>query len=311
MEDRIIVFGCGNVGREALHYYGRENVFAFCDNYYKETVYEGIPVIKISDLAGMSNCRLVLAVRRINALQSIEKQLHELNLPFTLFDDDLLGKKRDVNELFSWIYKNNAWGSASEGEDFYSGNGSHDEDIIRPYIQLVRTMIQLNEIENVVEIGCGDFFIMRQVLMGFDRIHYCGIDVVDSLIDYNQQKYGDSNTCFSCFDASDDSCHMPEGDLLIIRQVLQHLDNASILKILKKTDNYKYVLITEHISADKEAIKNLDKPVSAGTRLYKNSGVYLDAPPFNVENCVNLLSIQASEGIIRTSLIVNKGKQSR
>jgi hypothetical protein len=40
---------------------------------------------------------------------------------------------------------------------------------------------------------------------------------------------------------------LPEAELIVVRQVLQHLDNKSIATILEKCKKYKYALITESI----------------------------------------------------------------
>ena len=67
---------------------------------------------------------------------------------------------------------------------------------------------------------------------------------------------------------------------MIIRQVLQHLDNKSITKILDKIKSYKYVIITEHIPKN-IFIPNIDKSIGLTTRLEFNSGINIEIEPFN------------------------------
>ena len=67
---------------------------------------------------------------------------------------------------------------------------------------------------------------------------------------------------------------------MIIRQVLQHLDNKSIIKILNKIKSYKYAIITEHIPKN-IFIPNIDKNIGLTTRLEFNSGINVEIEPFN------------------------------
>ena len=135
---------------------------------------------------------------------------------------------------------------------------------------------------------------------------YRGIDVVDDLIEHNKKTFGDENTTFECIDVSQDGVMIPEGDLLIIRQVLQHLSNADIQKILQKSFRFKYILVTEHIIEGPNVIPNLEIPqVGFTTRGSIGSGVYIEYPPYNYKNVVHLLKIYQYGAPIRTSLIIN------
>ena len=76
---------------------------------------------------------------------------------------------------------------------------------------------------------------------------------------------------------------LPDGDVCFVRQVLQHLSNDQILKILPKLAAYKYVFVTEHIpTRTKSYTPNVDNPHGPDVRLYWNSGVFLEQPPFSV-----------------------------
>ena len=75
---------------------------------------------------------------------------------------------------------------------------------------------------------------------------------------------------------------MPTGDCAILRQVLQHLSNKEIQNILDKLNNYKYVILTEHLP-NEQFEPNIDIISGQGIRLKKKSGVDVLAPPFNFE----------------------------
>lgn len=304
-----ILFCAGKVGRRVLAEYGKKDVLAFCDNNLTlhGTYIDGVKVISFSELLNIANnVEVILCTSDIDNVQYITKQLETHGISYRHYNE-LDTNHSNIKASFTKIYENNEWGTGETR--YYSGSGSHEEDIINPYIRLVYDFIQNNDVKNIVEIGCGDFYIMNRILLMTAKygmqVSYSGLDVVEDLIKYNNNKYGNDNISFFCADAISDSCHMPEGDLLIIRQVLQHLDNASIMKILDKISGYRYVLITEHIYEGKDAIFNVDKKIDESIRLNMLSGVYLEKSPYNYKNIAHLLRVPEDGGIIRTSLIIN------
>lgn len=216
---------------------------------------------------------------------------------------------RSNTEIFSNIYTNKLWGGAENSEKFMSGPGSHDENIIIPYINLLLQIVVFNDIRSITDVGCGDFWIMRHVIAHLEKIghkiNYSGIDVVEDLVNYNNERFGTENIKFYCLDASEKDKRLPKGDMIIIRQVLQHLNNVDVERILTKADKFKFALITEHIYEGEGVIPNLDNNRNGDIRLGFKSGIYLEKPPFNYSNVVHLLKIAQYGGIIRTSLIIN------
>ena len=148
---------------------------------------------------------------------------------------------------------------------------------------------------------------MRRVFEFLDQnkfnYFYTGIDVVEALIKYNAETFKAVNKRFICMNAADDE-PLPDGELLIIRQVLQHLSNADIKKILDKANKFKFMFITEHIYDGPDAVYNVDKQTDTTIRLRHKSGIYLEHAPFNCKNIVHLLKIPGN-GVIRSSLIIN------
>lgn len=132
----------------------------------------------------------------------------------------------------------------------------------------------------MVDLGCGDFKVASQWIT--EHIRYEGIDIVPELVNYNNEKNGRENIHFQCLDIVTDE--LPDGELCLVRQVLQHLSNSEISQILNKLKKYKYVIVTEHITAKEYAHKyNIDKEHGSCTRVLKQSGVYLDEAPFNMK----------------------------
>jgi hypothetical protein len=185
---------------------------------------------------------------------------------------------RTVQDVFTDIYRDKKWGG--KNANFFSGDGS-TEAVIQPYVQLIIDFLKANAAAKpkVIDLGCGDFEVGRQLISYCSE--YMGIDIVPALIERHQcSGYGDHVT-FRCMNIIDDP--LPSGDICFLRQVLQHLSNAEITKILPKLEQYKAVFITEHYPSDNpQIVPNKDIVHGSGIRLYANSGVYLNQPPFNI-----------------------------
>lgn len=213
--------------------------------------------------------------------------------------------------IFSKIYTKNGWGG-KKGE-FYSGPGSHNPSIVG-YTKIVSDFILANQIHTIVEIGCGDFNVSNNILKSLEIVNheynYVGYDVVKPLIALNKSLYGTPKIEFVC----KDSCvgRIKDGDLLIIRQVLQHLNNKSIKQVVDKFVNYKYIIFTEHQPSEKYSdliVPNKDQQTGVSIRLRYKSAVYLDQAPFNCIIDSKLFEIlqwvYGLEAYINTFLIIN------
>lgn len=177
--------------------------------------------------------------------------------------------------VMSQIYEQHLWGGNQF--DFYSGDGSHNTVITEPYLKAVIGFLKSHsKPQTVCDLGCGDFNI-GQHLVEYCEL-YTAIDVVESLIERNKTKFRRSNLEFQCLDITKDE--IPIADCAIIRQVLQHLSNSEIQRILEKLTAYNYVILTEHIPSV-ELIPNKDILSGQGIRLKQHSGVDILKPPFN------------------------------
>jgi len=198
------------------------------------------------------------------------------------------------------VYVMKLWGG-NEFE-FYSGNGSHDVEIVKPYINtLVSFLTSFKTPLTVCDLGCGDFNIGKELVKYTQQ--YKAVDIVESLIEYNKKKFKGDNLEFHCLNIA--LANIPLGDCAIIRQVLQHLSNAEVQQVLDKLTVFKYVILTEHIPTG-EFTPNADIISGQGIRLKKRSGLDVLATPFNfkVITTEQLLSVRLSndKGIITTTL---------
>lgn len=204
-----------------------------------------------------------------------------------------------TKNVMKQVYQQRLWGS--NNTPFYSGDGSHDTEIIEPYIQTVINFLKkFSPFLTVCDLGCGDFNIGKEIAPFSSK--YIAIDIVDELILYNQTKYQNENISFKCLDIAAEA--LPKTECVIIRQVLQHLCNAEIESILKKLHQFKYIILTEHLP-DGEFIPNLDILSGQGIRLKKNSGIDIEAYPFNFKAFKKELlrtCYKAYKGVIVTTL---------
>lgn len=193
--------------------------------------------------------------------------------------DSRRNQKQSVGTVFTEIYKDKKWGE-SENE-FCSGSGSITETIRQPYIDMINGYLQAShEGKTVVDLGCGDMEIGKRLLSHSDA--YIGVDIVPEVIENHKNTNWEDDVQFYCLDIIDDV--LPDGDICLLRQVLQHLSNDEILKILPKLKKYRVVFITEHYPTNNpDIIPNKDMIHGPGVRVYSNSGVYLDKPPFNID----------------------------
>jgi SAM-dependent methyltransferase len=107
----------------------------------------------------------------------------------------------------------------------HSGGGSHPYWNI-DYRAFLERFIVLNGIRSVVDIGCGDWQFSR--FINFGGIQYYGFDVVESVVKRNRALYSSENIRFDVMPLG--SAEVPYADLLIMKDVLQHLPDAEIMR---------------------------------------------------------------------------------
>ncbi|MFD2528757.1 class I SAM-dependent methyltransferase [Polaribacter marinaquae] len=192
------------------------------------------------------------------------------------------------------VYDKYLWG---KGDGlFYSGEGSHLEYIVKPYVQNVRFFLKsFKSPISVCDLGCGDFNIGKHFVEFTSN--YIAVDIVEDLINYNKEKFSLKNLSFFTLDIAKDD--LPNADCAIIRQVLQHLSNKEVEDIVQKLNSYKYLILTEHLPLG-DFEPNKDIISGQGIRLKKKSGINLLAPPFN-------LKVQSEKELVSVTLTDNKG----
>jgi O-methyltransferase domain len=191
------------------------------------------------------------------------------------------GRRR---QIFRDIYKNNLWGNDGISK-YFSGVGSRGEaaDI---YVERMAKLLEGHAVElgrpiTIVDLGCGDFQVGRALMAKLPDHIYLGCDIVPELIVHNTSLYGSAQIRFRQLDIVADP--LPEGDIYLVRQVLQHLSNADIRNFLRRV-SCKYLYVTEGHPLERIGPVNPDKVTDAGVRFDwqkgRGRGVELDLPPY-------------------------------
>lgn len=197
---------------------------------------------------------------------------------FALLNMFLHADQSPAEECFTNIYKKGLWGRVD-----FSGGGS--EYIYNErYARFLERFVKENEIQSVVDLGCGDWLISRHINWG--SVQYLGLDVVPHIIEKLNTQFATENIQFSTCDCINEE--LPEADLLICKDVLQHLTNSDISKIIKQFDNYKYVIIVN--SVEPGSLTSTNPDIERGSC----RPLDISKPPFSVPG--RRVSIYVTDG---------------
>jgi SAM-dependent methyltransferase len=132
------------------------------------------------------------------------------------------------------------------------------------------------QIKSVLDLPCGDFNWMQQVLsnLGEKGPSYIGADIVQDIVTWNRQRFPDID--FRVLDLCTDK--LPKVDLVLVRDCFIHLNFRQIIRALKniRRAGIKYLLVTDHIRPDR---KNVDLKKIGRTRRINFSKRPFNFPP--------------------------------
>jgi hypothetical protein len=192
------------------------------------------------------------------------------NLKIYLFHFISFFQKKNNISKFSLIYRLNFWINGS-------GSGSTLNNTLS-YNDFLINFISKYKISNIVDIGCGDWQSSYKIYEHYENINYVGFDCVKKIIDRNTLKYPKYK--FSFIDVIDNFELIPNCDLFIIKDVLQHWDTESIYTFLDNLISnkcFKYILITNNANQSKDNL-NLNSFFGNGRGLNAN---YLPLKKYN------------------------------
>lgn len=156
---------------------------------------------------------------------------------------------KDCKEVFTDIYARKVWGDGSGG-----GSGEQAQpycDFVTEYLKTVPVRKLAWETKRALDIGSGDLSVLKRIKW---------IDWVCAGID---AAYGE--------DALTDE--LPDADLVLCKEVLQHLSNEQIQLLLDRTAHYPRRLFTNTMHPD--------LPVNTDIETGDTRAVDLTLAPFN------------------------------
>jgi SAM-dependent methyltransferase len=175
-----------------------------------------------------------------------------------------------TQEVFDDIYREGKWGRTRQD----AGSSGYGSSVAATFLYrtFLAQFMKETAVKTVVDAGCGDWEFSRAI--DWAGIDYKGFDIVESVVEADKKKYARPNVQFFVANMIDDE--LPPADLLIVKNVLQHLPTADVEKFLKQLPKYKHVLLIDGVNSATLSGKNEDIP----------AGKYRDLdfarPPFNL-----------------------------
>lgn len=167
----------------------------------------------------------------------------------------------DTKAVFEAIYERRVWGGGS-------GAGSHPKHTCL-YAAYVQHLLERLPVRSILDVGCGDWQLTRH--LDFGGRTYLGMDVVSSVVERNNAEFGSATVRFEQTDATALAA-LPEHDLLLCKDVLQHLSNRQVSAFLKLLRPEAAVLITnDYHPANDDCVIGSTRPLD------------ITGPPFGLE----------------------------
>lgn len=162
-----------------------------------------------------------------------------------------------MEDIFTNIYENNIWGDNKTNHYSGSSGGGSNLKFNEKYIKILKNIIKEYKINTIVDLGCGDFKIGRLI---YDDINvlYTGYDTYKKIIDYHITQYPEPKYTFKHLDFYTNKDSIVEGDMCILKDVLQHWTINEIytfMDYLVESKKFKYILL---VNCCNQTIDNQD-----------------------------------------------------
>ena len=196
----------------------------------------------------------------------------------------IINSKKDLfvspKDKFEMIYKTNHWGDAES----VSGPGSKLEVTETLRKELSMLFLKYN-ICSIIDAPCGDFNWMKK--MDLSNVEYCGIDIVEELVEKNHKHYSKSGIKFIYKNILKD--HLPKADLILCRDCLPHFSYSNVFSAVNNfvKSGSKYLLTSSYpLNAENHDI------VTGGWRK-----INFSKPPFNFPEPIYIIDEKSPDYI--------------
>lgn len=189
----------------------------------------------------------------------------------------------DLEKQFTDVYKNNTWLRNKSK----SGEGSDTDSTKTLKLELIKLINEL-KIDTLLDLGCGDFNWMKNIVPELNIKQYIGIDIVKHVIENNNEQYSSDKIEFIY--ANIINVKLPKADLILCRDVPVHLSFKLINNLLKNfnSSDFTYLLMTTFTNEDR---KNKDIETKEGAWRPLN----LQKEPFSFPTPISIINEQCKE----------------
>ena len=202
------------------------------------------------------------------------------------FSEDYLRKK-----IFQYIFSSGYWSDYNVSEKkSVSGKGSNFNNTLYLKKEL-KVFFREKKIKKILDIGCGDFNWMSNLLEDIEYESYLGTDIVKKLVDNNSNKYGSKKVKFLCHDfVSENIDFNNKFDFILVIHVFIHLKNSNIKRVINKIKkiNFKYLAVT----SDPYIHNNIDLKTEGR---YRDINLIID--PFNLNSPYKIIK-ESAPGVV-------------
>jgi len=200
----------------------------------------------------------------------------KFNVPFLVKQDFV-----PDGQYFQDIYRQRLFGKSTS----VSGPGS-SMDATKAVRGSIFDLFDEFEIQNLVDIPCGDFLWFRA--MEHKNLKYTGLDIVPELISELREEFPEHQ--FDIHDATSDC--LGTYDLILCRDLLVHLTNEQALRVIDKfkKSGSTYLLATTFVNQKRNAELRVPR-IGVGWR-----PLNLAVLPFNLGSPIRTINENSSEG---------------
>ena len=170
----------------------------------------------------------------------------------------------DGRAVFEWIYDRGGWSGLG------SGPGSSAR-YNRPFLNFLSNFARKADIRSIVDYGCGDWTMFSEYQFG--NIDYLGIDIVDSVVEANRNRYSGPGIEFRLArPLAGETC---SADLLLMKDVMIHLPNGHCAEFLDYARNrFRFGIFVNDM-------RSHEAGVNEDIRMGGYRPIDITKPPFN------------------------------
>ncbi len=124
--------------------------------------------------------------------------------------------------------------------------GGSKRSVNQDFLKYLQKIVNEKNIQRIVDVGCGDLNYISPFLYANPQISYTGVDISKPLVEHNKSVF--PHLDFEHHNITE-TFPKQDFDLCIIKEVFIHLSKDMIsqtLKLIKKQNNIKYLLISGH-----------------------------------------------------------------